>query len=281
MIRTEGLGYNYEKNKPLLSGLDLEVKKGSIYGLLGLNGAGKTTLLKLLTGQLFPKVGTCSIAGEEPRFRKPSTMSQFYLVPETFELPSITGAQFINLYGVFYPNFDEQKMEDLLNEFDLDSKKKLTGLSYGQQKKFYLAFAISANTEYLILDEPTNGMDIPSKSQFRKVLAALELEERSILISTHQVRDLGQLLDHIMVLKDGKIVFDHSMERVSQRLSLSKINAEEGEQMIYGEEVLGGYYAILPFREEKEQDLDLELLFNGIIQETERIRQEFKEANYA
>lgn len=276
MITTEGLYYRYEKKKPLLEDLSLELKKGSIYGLLGLNGAGKTTLLKLITGQLFPKQGKCEINGEEPRLRKPSTMSRFYMVPETFELPSLSGKKFIDLYSVFYPAFDEEKMETLLQEFQLDKNQKLTEISYGQQKKFYLAFAISTGTEYLVLDEPTNGMDIPSKSQFRKVMAALDLENRCIIISTHQVRDLGQLIDHVTVIKEGTIVFDHRMEEITRRLSLKKVVAEEKENMIYGEEVLGGYNAILPSSNEGSSEVDLELLFNGIVQQTERIQQQFE-----
>jgi ABC-2 type transport system ATP-binding protein len=142
-----------------------------------------------------------------------------------------------------------------------------------------IAFSIATNTQLLIFDEPTNGLDIPSKSQFRKTIASLDADSRSIVISTHQVRDIGTMLDHMMVLKDGSIVFNQELARINENLSFKKIKTDSTEDYIYGEEVLGGIDAIFPFAGNGESDIDLELLFNGIIQNTTQINQAFEELN--
>lgn len=277
MFSIKNLSFAYKRGKPLLSGLNLELNNGTVYGLFGLNGAGKTTLLNIITGMLFPKSGLCLLDGEEMMNRNPRILSQLYIVPEQFDLPNLTGGRFIELHHPFYPKFDEELIRSILSEFEIDASKKLPELSFGQRKKFLIAFAIATNTKLLILDEPTNGLDIPSKSQFRRIVASLDIESRCILISTHQVRDLGSMIDHITVLKDGNIVFDHAVDQITSQLSMQKIDTNSSTEYIYGEETLGGIHAILPAlkNEPTHLDLDLELLFNGIIQKTDEINREF------
>lgn len=276
MISIKNVSFAYKKGEPLLSHLNLELKKGNVYGLLGLNGAGKTTLLNLATGMLFPESGSCLFNGIEVRNRSPKVLSELFIVPEQFDLPKLTGEMYTKIHQPFYPKFDEPLLHNILSEFEVDSSKKLPELSFGQRKKFLIAFSIASNSSMLIFDEPTNGLDIPSKSQFRKVIASLDFEERCILISTHQVRDLGMMLDHIIVLKEGTIVFNQSVEQVTKNLSFKKIEAESSDQYIYGEQALGGFHAILPATNDVNSDLDMELLFNGIIQKTENINKQFE-----
>lgn len=276
MISLKNVSFAYKKGESLLSHLNLELEKGNIYGLLGLNGAGKTTLLNLATGMLFPESGTCQYNGEEVRNRTPNILRELFIVPEQFDLPKLSGEKYTKIHQPFYPNFDESVLHEILTIFEVDFSKKLSELSYGQRKKFLIAFAIASNAGMLFFDEPTNGLDIPSKSQFRKVIASLDLENRCILISTHQVRDLGMMLDHIIVLKEGTIVFNRSVEQVTKNLQFKKIEAEHSVEYIYGEQTLGGVNAILPTTDDDNSELDMELLFNGIIQKTETINKHFE-----
>lgn len=273
MVQVKEVSFSYKKKEALLKGLQLELYPNKIYGLFGLNGTGKTTLLNLIAGMLFPKSGTCTLNGEETKKRSPKTMSRLYIVPEQFELPPITGIQFVELHKGFYPDFDEEQFDGILSIFEVNISEKLTELSFGQQKKFAIAFAIATQTGLLILDEPTNGLDIPSKSQFRKILASLDTENRCIIISTHQVRDLGTMIDHVSILKDGSIVFNHSVEEIRKRLAFQKLEDGSSQQYIYGEETLGGMNAIVAGSDKQSEELDLELLFNGIISETEKLNE--------
>jgi len=279
MLSINDITFAYQKGEPLISQLNLELSEGKIYGLLGLNGAGKTTLLNIITGMLFPKNGTCLLNGYDVRERQPEVMRQLFIVPEQFELPALTGKHFVKLNKSFYPKFNEIQLHDILAVFEVDSGKKLSELSFGQRKKFMIAFSIATNTQLLIFDEPTNGLDIPSKSQFRKIIASLDADSRCIVISTHQVRDIGTMLDHMMVLKDGSIVFNQELARINEHLSFKKIKTDSTEDYIYGEEVLGGIEAIFPAGIDSDSDIDLELLFNGIIQKTTQINKAFEELN--
>ena len=276
MISIQDLSFHYKQGSPLLSKVNLDLQSGKIYGLFGLNGVGKTTLLNNIAGMLFPKSGECLLNGESTKFRRPETMSELFVVPEQFDLPKLTGQKYIDLHAMFYPRFDLQLLENILSEFEIDKSKKLPELSFGQRKKFLIAFGISTQSELLLLDEPTNGLDIPSKSQFRKIVASLDAESRCILISTHQVRDLGSMIDHVLVLKDEKIVFNQSIEEIEKNLSIRKIAPDKNQEYIYGEEVFGGIQAILPASVSESEELDLEILFNGIIHKTDEINQKFK-----
>jgi ABC-2 type transport system ATP-binding protein len=276
MISIQDLSFHYKRGNPLLSEVNLDLKSGKIYGLFGLNGVGKTTLLNNIAGMLFPKSGKCLLNGESTKFRRPETMSELFVVPEQFDLPKLTGQKYIDLHAMFYPRFDIQLLENILSEFEIDKSKKLPELSFGQRKKFLIAFGISTQSGLLLLDEPTNGLDIPSKSQFRKIVASLDIESRCIVISTHQVRDLGTMIDHVLVLKDEKIVFNQSLEEIEKNLSIKKIATDESQEYIYGEEAFGGIHAILSGSVNESEELDLEILFNGVIQKTDEINQQFE-----
>ncbi len=275
MISIQDVTFGYKKKAELLLNLDLELNKGKIYGLFGLNGSGKTTLLNNISGTLFPESGSCRLDGRETKYRQPNVMNRLFVVPEQFELPKITGKKYIELHSFFYPEFNYDLMDEILIEFEIDTSLKLPALSYGQRKKFLISFAIASQTELLLFDEPTNGLDIPSKSQFRKIVASLDLESRCILISTHQVRDLGYMIDHVLVLKDGNIVFNYDSDKIFNTISIQKIDEESDTNIIYGEEILGGIHAIVPATDKAEKNFDLELLFNGVIQKTEEMNQTF------
>jgi len=275
MISINNLNFAFKKGEPLFSDLNWSLEPGKTYGLLGLNGAGKTSLFNIISGMLFSRDGECSFEGESVRSRSPQFLSELFIVPEQFELPSMTGDKYVELHAPFYPRFDEELLKRSLSELQVNSKKKISELSFGQQKKYLLSFALATGTKLLLLDEPTNGMDIPSKSQFRKLQASLDQPDRCTVISTHQVRDLGSMLDHVTILKDGKIIFNYSLDQIFEYLSFIKTESEDSGEYIYAEEILGGLHTIQSHKDDMRNDFDLELLFNGVIQQPEKINQQF------
>lgn len=276
MVHIHQLNFGYSKAQTLFNQLDLTLVPGNIYGLLGKNGAGKTSLLRIIAGMLFPRKGTCKINGQEAGRRLPSVLQDLYFLPEEYHLPAIHIKTYVDLNAPFYGRFDRGKLKALLQEFELKDSDKLSRLSYGQKKKFLLAFGLSTNASLLLFDEPTNGLDIPSKSQFRKVIAASVQDNQVLLISTHQVRDLESLIDPIIIIEGGRIIFERSMEEIGKKLRFE--TRQEAGRCLYAEEVLGGQAVILPNLEEKAGRTDLELLFNGVIAQPREINQVFENA---
>ena len=219
MIEMRDYSFGYTKKSLLYKNLNLSLQTGSVYGLLGKNGAGKSTLLKSLIGLLFPTQGKITVNGYEPRKRLPSFLQSVYLIPEEVYVPPIKIAQFLKLYSPFYPQFDEEGFYNYLKTLDVNPDSRLTSLSFGQQKKFVIAFALACNTKVLLLDEPTNGLDIPSKAQFRKLISSVLTDDRMIFISTHQIRDLDNLIDRIVIVDNGQLLLNSSINEISQKLS--------------------------------------------------------------
>ncbi len=215
MIQLSHVHFGYASRK-LFENLSLTLEPGHIYGLLGENGAGKTTLLKMIAGLVFPKSGYCSVLHYEPRHRKPSLMSQLYFVADEPYLPNTTARKYADTYGVFYENFDLPLFLNYLREFQVEPDQKLEKMSFGQRKKAVISFALAANTPLILMDEPTNGLDIPSKSVFRKVVAGVMTAHRAIIISTHQVRDLDSLIDWVIMLHQGKIIYQEDLNVLAE-----------------------------------------------------------------
>ena len=280
MVNMKNLSFGYKKER-LFTNLDLQLEPGNIYGLLGKNGAGKTTLLKLISGLRYPQDGECLVLKYIPQKRLPGFLEELYLIPEEFFLPSISMRTYTKIYAPFYPRFNQRALVDFMNEFDLDVKKKLTELSYGQKKKFLLAFGIATNCRLFLLDEPTNGLDIPSKSQFRKILASALTDDRIILVSTHQVRDMENLIDPIIILDDGQIIFNQYIHDVSKKL-ITQIEHDlpESDDVIYSAKVLGGYAVVKENRSSEESRMDLETLFNAVTTSRDKINKIFAEEAY-
>jgi len=261
-IKINNLTYAYPKQAPIYKNLSLELAEGSITGLLGKNGAGKTTLLKLMSGLMRPQEGSISANGITPGRRLPELLEDIYFVPEEFFFPTVTMHDYVKAHRIFYPKFDNEAMYKTLAEFDLDPDKKLTKISHGQKKKFIISFALATNCSLLILDEPTNGLDIPSKALFRKILAGSLSDNQLVVISTHQVKDVENLIDTLVMVDKGEIAFKATVEElVSQYQFVSGTGNNEGA--LYSEPVPGGYKSILP-RTESYSELDIELLFNAV-----------------
>ena len=270
MIETKNLTFKHKRQKSLFNNLTYQQTGGSITGLLGKNGAGKSTLLKLFAGLLHPKEGAILINDYTPTDRNPDFLSDIFLVSDEPFLPSLTINSYLKIYAPLYKNFDTEKMSNILVEFELLGTQKLDSISHGQQKKFVIAFALSTNCKLLLLDEPTNGLDIPSKSIFRKVLISSVEENQLVLISTHQVKDIETIIDRIVMIEDGNIVFEQDTHVVTEKLQFQKIeNISDISTIIYSEKCPGGYNAILPAQNNEETEIDIELLFNAISNKTE------------
>ena len=266
MLNITDLEFNYGK-KQLFKGITLRVEKGGIYGLLGKNGAGKTTLLQLMAGLLAPAKGEIAMLGRFPRRREVEFLEDVFMVSETLYSPNLTADEFKNIYAPFYKKFDETFFKESRREFEIEGGVKINKMSHGQQQKFFLSFALATMCALVILDEPTNGLDIPSKAKFRKLLASSATDIRSFVIATHQVRDLENMIDPIIILDEGRVVFNYSMQELNQCLGVYTTNdINTAVNSLYYEETFGGYKYIAPKADKDESGaLDIEFLFNAAL----------------
>lgn len=276
MVEITDLHFSY-RSRPVFKGLTMQLSAGHIYGLLGRNGTGKSTLLRSMAGFLFPQKGRIDVLGYEPAKRQPSFLEQVFLVPEDIQLPAISLDQWLRDTAPFYTRFDQHAFERYFSSFDLPLAARLTDLSYGQQKKVLISFALATNASLLLMDEPTNGLDIVSKNLLRKVIAGAIDEKKCILISTHQVKDLEQLIDRILIIDEGRILFNQALDAITEKL-LFKFSMDEGEERlaIYSEACFRGNALILPNYLQEENRPDLEMLYKAINSNEKSINAHFK-----
>lgn len=263
MIELKNLSFSYRKGRPVLSDLSLELKSGTVCGLLGRNGVGKTTMLNLMSGLLKPKSGTVSCNGHDPFKREVSFLNDIYIVPEEFVMPSMTLEEYVRINAPFYPRFSREDMERLLTMFEMSPDVHLSALSMGQRKKVFLSFAMACNTSILLFDEPTNGLDISAKRQFRVALSSVMDENKTIVISTHQVYDVEQILDHVVIADNNRILLNKSMCEVSERLRFNFTNdPRRAQEALYSLQVPAGF-SIINYVEDpsQETEVNLESLF--------------------
>ncbi|GAA4300362.1 ABC transporter ATP-binding protein [Nibribacter koreensis] len=271
MIQIDNLSFGYKKDKPLFQNLNLSLSRGHIYGLLGKNGAGKSTLLKNMVGLAYPLTGTCSIDGINASKRLPAVLENVFFLPEEIYVPALTTNQFVSHTAGFYLKFDKEAFYEYLSEFEVPREAVLDKLSFGQQKKMMIAFSLATNTDLLVMDEPTNGLDIPSKVQFRKIIASALSDDRCVIISTHQVRDLESLIDTLVVVHNREIIVNQELDSIAERLLFTTISSKEGQEVLYSEDSVRGISAILPNPEGVYSRVDMELLFNALTQENTAI----------
>ena len=268
MIQIKDIDFRYSGSKHLVfRDFSLELKENNIYGLLGKNGTGKSTLLYLISGLLRQQQGTVLVDGISAQDRKAEMLKDIFMVPEEFELPNVSLATYVKMNQEFYPNFSQEVLDRCLKDFDLPLSLKLNELSMGQKKKVFMSFALATGTRILLMDEPTNGLDIPSKSQFRKVIANNMTEDRTLIISTHQVHDVESLLDHIIIMNQSQLLLDASVSDICEKYTFEYRNPQEmDDTVLYAEPTLQGNAAICKRQEgEQETQMNLELLFNAVI----------------
>lgn len=267
MMEIKELKFSYGFKKPdIFSDFSLTLQPGAVYGLLGKNGTGKSTLLYLMCGLLRPKSGSVTFCGSEMSRRQPSALQEIFIVPEEFTLPAVTLAQYVKYNTQFYPRFSNEILNNCLRDFEMDGNLRLNELSMGQKKKAFMSFALATNTRLLLMDEPTNGFDIPSKSQMRKVIASNMSDEKTIVVSTHQVRDVENLLDHVLMVDSGKLLLDSSYATLASKLLFTdQPMSEPTEGAIYVQPSLQGNSAIYANRFGDESVINLETLFNAML----------------
>ena len=277
MIKAENLSFIYPKSKRMvLHDFSFSLEAGRVYGLLGRNGAGKSTLLYLIAGLLTPKKGKIVFHDINVRSRLSMTLQDMFLVPEEFELPSIPLKKYIELNAPFYPNFSKEDMHKYLHCFEMDMDVNLGALSMGQKKKVFMSFALATNTSLLLMDEPTNGLDIPGKSQFRKFMASGMTDDKSVIISTHQVRDIDSLLDHVVIIDGTHVLLNESVKDICAKLYFAEqgMNEPTGDAL-YVQPSVQGNSVILSNVYNEETKLNLEVLFNAMLAEREKMQSIF------
>ena len=278
MITIKNLTFGYSKQKMLFNDLDLGLQEGHIYGLLGKNGTGKTTLLKIITGLCFPQGGEVSTMDYPAPLRQAGMLENLFFLTEEIFIPHLKIQDYVKANAPFYKHFNLEQFNEYLSLFDMDNQNDyLTKMSLGQKKKVMICFALACNTPVLIMDEPTNGLDIPSKSTFRKILAMAADEGKTIVISTHQVRDLHSLIDAVIILEQGKILLNADIDTIARQL-LFKVNEDNNideADILYKEESLKGDVVVAINKEHQESKVDIELLFNAVMNHPQKINEIF------
>lgn len=270
MIEIKDLAFSYGKT-PILKSITTTLEEGRIYGLLGENGVGKTTLLTLLCGLKKVCSGSITTDGENPFDRTPTLLqNQFYLPDEV--LPVAMKAEcFAKERGAFWPDYDHSKFLEIMKEFENDPAKKMNQMSAGQLKKTYISLALACGCKYIFMDEPTNGLDIPSKTQFRSAIMKYTSDDSTIVISTHQVRDLENIIDPIIILDRQDVLLNASVEEIT-----SKLHFDYGTQLhpesLYSEQLPGGFIQVYPNSTGEDSKINVEALFNAVHKNKELIK---------
>jgi ABC-2 type transport system ATP-binding protein len=260
MITIKDLGFSYGE-KTVLKNITMNLEEGRIYGLLGENGVGKTTLLTLLCGLKKPQTGSIDTDGKKPYDREPSLLSDLYYLSDEVAPMNMKAADYAGYYGKFWDGFDLDKFHEVMSVLENDPLQKMNQMSFGQLKKTYIAFALACNTKYLFMDEPTNGLDIPSKAQFRKAVTKYTREDSVILISTHQVRDLENIIDPIIILDRQDVILNASLEDISRQLYFD-YSTEKNAGALYSEMIPGSSIQVCLNQSGEDSKVNLEALFN-------------------
>jgi len=280
VIKIKNLDFHYQRKHQVYKNLNLNIEEGAIYALLGLNGAGKTTLLNLIAGFLIPKSGSCEVFGYEASLRKPQMLQEIFLVGDTSEFPNMTVKQFCELYAGFYPRFENDFYNSCISEFGLQPGSSLKRLSFGDKRKVVLSFALATKCQLLLFDEPTNGLDIPSKATFRKLIASSLGENQTIIMATHQVRDLANLMDRIIIEHNGKIVINEPIDRIAEKLAfgLSSDRIAHND-LLFKAESFNQNETVSVNHTDQPGQVDIELLFNAAVTNTAKLSQIFNTQN--
>jgi ABC-2 type transport system ATP-binding protein len=277
MITIKDLHYQYGPKVKVFDSLNLNIEKGHIVGILGKNGVGKSTLLKCICGLLHPQKGKIYIGTVKAGERKPSILSNLFLLPEELYVPDIKPMEYAGIYGRFYPKFKFESFIAYSNEFEIPIQYRMGEMSYGQKKKTMIAFGLACHTDVIIMDEPTNGLDITSKSQFRKLVSQAITDENSILISTHQIKDVENLVDRVLILNEGNVLLDESMDTISRKLHFGFTHELINDMpFLFSEESLRGYNYITAGDGTSESKVDIELLYKAVMHHPVQLSQIIK-----
>lgn len=279
MIAFKDVCFSYRRNVPVLSNLSLQIEPGTVCGLLGRNGVGKSTMLYLTAGLLRPRSGQVLCNGYIPSDRQVNFLNDIFIVPEEFDLPPITLDEYVRINSVFYPKFNLDLMHSILEIFALPGNINLGALSLGQKKKAFLSFALACNTSILLLDEPTNGLDITAKRMFRAAITAAMTDDKTIIISTHQVYDVENILDHVVIADNNRILLNRPMIDIQTKLRFGYTQDPElAKRALFSIPMPGGFN-VVEFLDDpdRETEVNLETLFEITNSNPDLINQLFVE----
>lgn len=279
MIAFKDVCFSYRRNVPVLSNLSLQIEPGTVCGLLGRNGVGKSTMLYLTAGLLRPRSGQVLCYGYIPSDRQVNFLNDIFIVPEEFDLPPITLDEYVRINSVFYPKFNLDLMHSILEIFALPGSINLGALSLGQKKKAFLSFALACNTSILLLDEPTNGLDITAKRMFRAAITAAMTDDKTIIISTHQVYDVENILDHVVIADNNRILLNRPMIDIQTKLRFGYTqDPEQAKRALFSIPMPGGFN-VVEFLDDpdRETEVNLETLFELTNSNPDLINQLFVE----
>lgn len=279
MIAFKDVCFSYRRNIPVLSNLSLQIEPGTVCGLLGRNGVGKSTMLYLTAGLLRPRSGQVLCNGYIPSDRQVNFLNDIFIVPEEFDLPPITLDEYVRINSVFYPKFNLDLMHSILEIFALPGNINLGALSLGQKKKAFLSFALACNTSILLLDEPTNGLDITAKRMFRAAITAAMTDDKTIIISTHQVYDVENILDHVVIADNNRILLNRPMIDIQTKLRFGYTqDPEQAKSALFSIPMPGGFN-VVEFLDDpdRETEVNLETLFELTNSNPDLINQLFVE----
>ena len=275
MIDIQNLSFSYKK-QPVLSHISLRFESGRIYGLLGENGVGKTTLLKLIAGLLSPQEGSCRVDDYTSFDREPDMLRRVLFLPDEVQLPfDATPKRYVRELAPFYPHYSEERFLKLMEELKVEPERRFREMSFGQQKKSLIAASLAMGTEYVLLDEPTNGLDIPSKADLRRLLSQCADTDSAIIISTHQVKDVENLIDPLIILSQNAVLLHATNEEICRRLLFAYAD-QELPGALYSERMPGGVLNVVENTTGEESQVQVEALFNAVLRNPERIRQLFQ-----
>lgn len=268
MLYIKDLTFYYKKTSPIFTDLSLKIEEGKIYGILGKNGIGKSTLLYLMAGILFPKKGTITLNNQPIPNRHPDVLNKFFFIPDEFDLPPLALRLYIGTYAPFYPEFNYEQMAEYLSFFEIhidEKKTPLSTLSLGEKKKVLISFALASNTAILLMDEPTNGLDIEGKSKFRKLLTQAMTDQKTFIISTHQVKEVDRLLEHIIILGNNTIYLNESVTTITEKLAfIESTGKTDSAEVLYSQPSVSGNSLIVNNTEQIDTELNLKLLYNAL-----------------
>ena len=279
MIAFKDVCFSYRRNVPVLSNLSLQIEPGTVCGLLGRNGVGKSTMLYLTAGLLRPRSGQVLCNGYIPSDRQVNFLNDIFIVPEEFDLPPITLDEYVRINSVFYPKFNLDLMHSILEIFALPGNINLGALSLGQKKKAFLSFALACNTSILLLDEPTNGLDITAKRMFRAAITAAMTDDKTIIISTHQVYDVENILNHVVIADNNRILLNRPMIDIQNKLRFGYTqDPEQAKRALFSIPMPGGFN-VVEFLDDpdRETEVNLETLFELTNSNPDLINQLFVE----
>ena len=279
IVEIEGVNKIYGKNH-VVKDLNLTVEEGEFLTLLGSSGCGKTTTLRMIAGFEEPTSGSIKVEGEnieekEPFERNVNTVFQSYaLFPHKTIFDNI--AYGLKMKKVPKAEIKERVLEMMeLVQLEGFEKRYPSQLSGGQKQRVAIARALINRPRVLLLDEPSNGLDIPSKIALRKSIAENITEEQTVIISTHQVKDLESIIDPIIILDHKGVLLNRSVEEISEKLHFS-LSANECKEALYSQQQFNGFLTIKENLNGEETKPDLEALFNCCLSNKERIKELFK-----